>query len=141
MLKFFLDSSFIVELLKGNKIAKEINSLLIESEGILLFYNHIVLSEVIYQLHFKRNLRLSLIEEILNEFILLDLNQATKDLALRYMKKYNLKPNDAFILATCKHYSVPNLISLDSDFQVACKKEEIVLINSAEELKRILSLT
>jgi len=140
MLKFFLDSSFIVELLKGNKVAREINSLLIESEGILLFYNHIVLSEVIYQLHFKRNLRLALIEEILNEFILLDLNQATKDLALRYIREYNLKPNDALILATCKHYNLPNLISLDSDFQVACKKEEIALINFAEELRKILNL-
>ncbi len=120
MIKFFLDSSFIVELLKGNKIAKGINSFLIKSKGTLFFYNHIVLSELVYQLYFKRSFDLFLIEEILKNFDLLELNRPIKDLALDYIKKYNLKPNDALILATCKYYGIPYLISLDEDFCEAC---------------------
>ena len=54
------------------------------------------------------------------------------------MKHYNLKPNDAFILATCKYYNISYLISLDDDFQKPCEKEGITLINSAEKLKEIL---
>ena len=47
MVKFFLDSSFIVELLKNNRIAKGINNYLINARNILLVYNHVVLSELV----------------------------------------------------------------------------------------------
>jgi predicted nucleic acid-binding protein len=41
-------------------------------------------------------------------------------------------------LATCKHYGIRYLISIDTDFPEPCEKEGIVLINSAEKLKGIL---
>ena len=44
-------------------------------------------------------------------------------LAEKYIKKLKLKPNDALILATCKHYGIRYLISLDEDFKEPCKKE------------------
>ena len=138
MVKFFLDSSFIVELLKNNKIAKGINNYLINARNILLVYNHVVLSELVYQLYFKRKYNWQLIEEILKEFDLLELNKEIGSLSLECIYKYNLKPNDALILATCKHYGIKYLISLDEDFKKPCKEEGIVLIDSVEKLKEVL---
>jgi len=57
----------------------------------------------------------------------------------KYIKTYKLRPNDALILATCKHYGIPYLISLDEDFEESCKKEGITLINSSDSLKRVLT--
>ncbi len=45
------------------------------------------------------------------------------------VKKYNLKMHDAFILATCIIYKIPNLVSLDKHFIRPCKNEGINLIN------------
>ncbi len=56
-------------------------------------------------------------------------------LGLDFMKKYNLLPNDAFILATCKLQGVAVLASFDSDFKDACTQEGIILITKAAELK------
>jgi predicted nucleic acid-binding protein len=61
-----------------------------------------------------------------------------KNLAVSYYRKYKLKPNDALILATCKHYGIKYLISIDKDFPEPCEKEGIVLINSVEKLKEFL---
>lgn len=56
-------------------------------------------------------------------------------LGLDFMKKHNLLPNDAFILATCKLQGVAVLASFDSDFKDACIQEGIILITKASELK------
>jgi predicted nucleic acid-binding protein len=45
------------------------------------------------------------------------------------MKKYNLLPNDAQILATCKIYGIAILASYDSDFATACQEEGITLMS------------
>ncbi len=134
-MNFLLDSSFIIEILKNNPKARKINEILENFNELNLFYNHIVFSEVVYQLVFKRKLNIDLVAEILNSFILLDLNRSVKDYSLSFIKNYGLKPNDALILATCKHYKIENLISLDKDFEKACQKEGIILINSPEKLK------
>ena len=61
-------------------------------------------------------------------------------LVTKKKKKYNLKPNDALILATCKHYGIKYLISIDkNDFTIPCKKEGIILIDSVEKLKEVLN--
>ncbi len=44
------------------------------------------------------------------------------------MKKYNLLPNDAIILASCRENKIKVLASYDSDFKTVCKNENIVLI-------------
>lgn len=44
------------------------------------------------------------------------------------MKKYNLLPNDAIILATCKIHNITKLASHDSDFILHCKEEGIELL-------------
>jgi len=52
--------------------------------------------------------------------------------------KYGLLPNDSLILATCKYYGIQGLVSLDSDFEDACRSEGVLLINSAEKLKSLV---
>jgi predicted nucleic acid-binding protein len=44
------------------------------------------------------------------------------------MSKYNLLPNDAIILATCKIHNITKLASHDSDFILPCKAEGIELL-------------
>ena len=131
-MKVFLDSSFIIELLKNNPKAVEIGNELIKLQDISFYINSIVFSEVTYQLYFKRKIKLEVILQILQEFDSLDTSKVEK-LAANYIEKHNLRPNDALILATCKHYNIPYLVSLDEDFKEPCKKENITLINSIEE--------
>jgi len=44
------------------------------------------------------------------------------------MQQYNLLPNDAIILATCKIHNITQLASHDKDFEAACKAEGITLL-------------
>lgn len=44
------------------------------------------------------------------------------------MQKYNLLPNDAIILATCKIHHITKLASHDTDFIIPCKAEGIELL-------------
>lgn len=44
------------------------------------------------------------------------------------MQKYNLLPNDAIILATCKMHNITKLASHDTDFMIPCKAEGIELL-------------
>ncbi|HRG36773.1 MAG TPA: PIN domain-containing protein [Chitinophagales bacterium] len=48
------------------------------------------------------------------------------------MSKYNLLPNDALILATCKLNQINMIASFDSDFKTACEKEKIQYIDSVK---------
>ena len=50
------------------------------------------------------------------------------------MRKYNLLPNDALILASCKAQNIAVLGSHDSDFTAACAAEWIRLISKASDL-------
>ena len=46
------------------------------------------------------------------------------------MSKYNLLPNDAIILATCKLHGITQLASHDTDFIDPCKAEGIELLKN-----------
>ena len=135
----FIDSSVIVQGFKGEekalKILKELYNFI---HKIKLSINIIVFSETIYQLTYKRKFTLEEIILFLDKFKFLPTNEEVKNNALKYMEVYKLRPNDAIILATCKYYGIKYLISIDKDFPEPCKKEGIVLINSAEKLKEIL---
>ncbi len=145
-MKFFVDSNIIIETFKEhyNKVAFEILDILLSCifEGINVntYVNNIVESEVVFQLIFKGKslLNKKKLKAVLFTFKSLEIGENIRHLFWKYMENYNLKPNDALILATCKHYNIPYLISLDSDFKEPCKKEGIVLIDSVEKLKEIL---
>lgn len=52
----------------------------------------------------------------------------------RLMQRYNLLPNDGIILATCKHYGISHLATLDSDFKTPCQLEGISIIDTTEAI-------
>ncbi len=146
-MKAFIDSCILIETFKENGIEKanEIFEVILNAMFNLenvFFVNAIVYSEVIYKLITKRKVKKEIEEEFIFRlfeiFEWLDLPYSIKTKAIYCYKKYNLKPNDALILATCKYYGIKYLISIDTDFLIPCEKEEIVLINSAEKLKEVL---
>ncbi|WP_262508243.1 PIN domain-containing protein [Spirosoma fluviale] len=55
-------------------------------------------------------------------------------LYLHYMEQYNLLPNDALILATCKLNGIEKIASYDADFAPACLGEGIQLIRSVSDI-------
>ncbi len=123
----FLDSSVIIEFVKNNPRAiKIVDSF---SANDIFFINTIVISEVVYILQSKAKAELDDIISTLSAFEFLTINHEIIEKMYLFMQKYNLKPNDAFILATCKYYQIPNLVSLDSHFIEPCKAENINLVN------------
>jgi predicted nucleic acid-binding protein len=141
--RIFLDSSIFVEPLKGNKV--DFYRLLISNFENELYINDVVLSEYLYYiLAFnsdispktlqRKNQIGDIIEQkpelvrALNNFILLPSDQNFRKQVPVLMAKYNLLPNDAIILATCKLHGT-KLASHDSDFIIPCQSENIDLIN------------
>lgn len=55
-------------------------------------------------------------------------------LYLQYMEQYNLLPNDALILATCKLGGITQLASYDADFAPDCLGENIRLVQQISDL-------
>jgi len=72
--------------------------------------------------------------DFLLNFEYLPISQEAIFLGLDLMKKYNLLPNDAQIISTCKINQISMLASLDTDFTEICKKEDIELISSVEQI-------
>ncbi|NPB06212.1 MAG: PIN domain-containing protein [Aquificae bacterium] len=138
-MRFFIDSSIIIEGLKNNDRAVSLLQQIKELDKKELAINEVVWSEVVYQLVIKRKLDPYSTFGFLRNFDFLFVNREVLSYAERFVDKHNLKPNDALILATCKHYKVSYLLSLDEDFKEPCEKEGITLIDSAEKLKRALS--
>ena len=147
----FIDSSVLIEHLKGNPNARDLLQELIIKDG-ENFINDIVISEVIFiylktvsgksvlTLKKKPELVKSMDKtpcyQLLELFKPLEVNEFVYRISRDLIDRYGLLPNDAFILATCKFYGIKYLISFDNDFKNACKKEGIVLIDSLEKLRK-----
>jgi len=160
-LKLMIDSSILIEALKGKINAKSILEFLVANkDSIVLFINPFVKNEVVFiliiylselsprTLKKKKNktkeiMKNEIKKKVLNFldrfFIELSFNQEQSNITYELCEKYGLLPTDASILATCKHYGIKYLVSLDKDFEEPCKKESIVLIDSIEKLKKILN--
>ncbi len=138
---FFIDSNIIIEAFKrqGLQDARDIWICILRNYTKHNFYiNVIIKNEVVFHLYTKRKLvEIEELKEFLNTFSSLEINKKVEGLMFSFIEKYDLKPNDALILATCKYYGITYLISLDSDFTEPCKKEGIVLISSDEKLKEM----
>jgi len=137
-----LDSSLLVEYSKNNKTKLLVE--LISDINTECFINETVISEYLYhflgfnggrspratqsagQIHlvFETSFDYSFI----NRFSFLPNTDALFSLVPALMQHYNLLPNDAIILATCKTHNITHLASHDSDFEHACKGEGIVLL-------------
>jgi predicted nucleic acid-binding protein len=148
-MKIFIDSSVLVEYIKGNK-TDFLEQLIASNHE--LFTNPIVYSEFMFYylavigekspLSIKENKQIRAIIEKYNpidlflNFQLLPVNIEITVLSYKYMQKYNLLPNDALILATAKLSGIEYLASFDvTDFGIPCKKEKVKLIESILELQ------
>ncbi|HUU79319.1 MAG TPA: type II toxin-antitoxin system VapC family toxin [candidate division Zixibacteria bacterium] len=145
-IKVFIDSNIILNHLKGT-----IDLALLRATH-NLYTNSIVLSEVLYvylkaltglksyQLKTKpkeitrRKKELKELFLFFEAFIVLDMTEETNKIALDMVIQNGLLPNDALILATCKLNGITHLLSFDDDFKNPCKKENIELSSSIDEL-------
>ena len=143
-MKIFVDSSVLIEF-ENDRRQELLDSLRTSNND--LFINSIVVSEYLYRLLgiLAEKSPMSVAEsgkigEILNKhetklllsrFEYLNISKVAMLQSIDFMKNYNLLPNDALILATCKLENIAVLASFDSDFTKACKKEGIRLISKA----------
>ncbi|QKZ15538.1 type II toxin-antitoxin system VapC family toxin [Spirosoma sp. KUDC1026] len=146
--KIFLDSSILVEKTKGTK--PDLFDFLFAYRSQDLCINQTVLSEYTFYLliieggkapvTLKRDAAISSIirdhnpVNWLKSITYLELDNSIITEYLRLMQRYNLLPNDALILATCKLHGVTYLASYDNDFGPACAGEEIKLIQQIDDL-------
>ncbi|MDK2915084.1 MAG: hypothetical protein PWQ79_1999 [Thermococcaceae archaeon] len=140
MRRYLVDSSVVLEALRGNPQAKE----LLESlEDNPKFINPIIFSEVLFvflkqitgksYLTLRNNVREIKAHEdkieklyrfLRDNFVELPITEEISDMAFGFLKKYGLLPNDAIILATAKFYEL-SLVSMDSDFKRASTGEGV----------------
>jgi len=148
--RIFIDSSIFIENFKGNFTARKILEISVDKFDV--YINSIVFSEVLFKLMVlkskksaltikSQNLISSLIielkdySELLLLFNILEENKEVLNNSLIFMERYNLLTNDAIILATCKHYKISKIASLDKDFENVAVNENIQLIKSVSDLK------
>ncbi len=140
--RIFVDSSVFVEAIKGNKTNFYNN--LISTVSNEYFINEVVLSEylfyalAVYGGSSPRTLKergaipvlinTDFRKPVLKYFSLLNSDVSFFTTVPDLMVKYNLLPNDAIILATCKLHAITKLASHDRDFIIPCKAEGIELL-------------
>lgn len=119
-MKIFVDTSIFVEYLKGNNTEFYEELLIAKYEG--LYVNQVVFSEFLFYFIALQTNKSPLSAKMANEvsasfehlnpvdmlpgIIHLGHNAEIAETALEFMKRYNLLPNDALILATCKHHKI-----------------------------------
>jgi predicted nucleic acid-binding protein len=139
----FLDSSVLIEGLKGNPSAVSLFEELLNSNFVPVI-NDIVFSEFIFHyIALKTGVspftikkrgeigNVILTEEpkdFLDQFHVLPTDDEVLEVSYGLMRKHNLLPNDAIILATCLVFEVRNLGTLDSDLKQAGEKEGLNLL-------------
>jgi len=146
-MKIFVDSSVLIEF--ANERRPELLDALLDSSH-ELYINNIVVSEFVYKLlgiiagkspmsvceseQIQETLEMYDAVAFLSSFSYLTISKAAMLKSIDYMKNYNLLPNDAMILASCKLENIAILASYDSDFREACQNEGIKLISKVEDL-------
>jgi predicted nucleic acid-binding protein len=137
-----IDSSLLIEYIKGDKI--QLLSDLLGDDGNECCINETVISEYLFHLlkvtsnispqsvqssnRIKEGLDQSGTYGLLQRFSFLSTKEDMIFLVPQYMKEYNLLPNDAIILATCKMHSITRLASHDTDFNISCEEGIELLI-------------
>ncbi|MCY7421983.1 MAG: PIN domain-containing protein [Chitinophagaceae bacterium] len=138
----FIDTSVLIENVKGNK--KGFLLSLLQGKTLSCFINETVVSEFMF--HFLKlngnaspqssqsSGKIPLIIKLSDDYHLIRLfhflpsDGSLTTLVPSLMATYNLLPNDAIILATCKIHGITKLASHDGDFTIPCQKEGIELL-------------
>ena len=145
--RVLIDSNVFIEYMKGNPEALETLSSLLSGDC-ELFINAIVYSEVVFlfvsritglsALSLKKKpqvVRDSGVDKVvafLGQFKVAEINDVVLETASEIIKRYGLLPNDAIILATAKVYGM-TLATLDSDFEIPAKSENVELYSSRHQ--------
>lgn len=138
----FIDSSILIEFNKGNKV--KLFATQMANDIFKCYINETVVSEFLF--HFlahngdkspqtihssnkiKQVFETSRQYKLLSTCYFLPTDRQLVTVVPAMMSKYNLLPNDAIILATCKIHGITKLASHDSDFVTPCKEEGIELL-------------
>ena len=149
MRSFIVDSTVLVEHLKGNPEATELLEALIEgdAEG---YINETVASEVIFvylKLKTGRSFRTlkkkpdlvkavqkGPVYELLSLFKFLDTNEFVFNISRRLIDEYGLLPNDAMIAGAALFYKLDGIMTLDNDFSELGEGEGLRIVSSKEQL-------
>lgn len=140
--KVFLDSSVLIEAIKGSQT--QLLEKLMSDESYECCINSIVVSEFMFHflavnasvapLTLKMQKQIpSVIQsntgwQILNHYNFIDSDARIVSLTPQIMQKYNLLSNDAIIIATCKISEIKFIASLDSELKDVCLSEGITFI-------------
>ncbi len=141
-----IDSSLLIEYIKGRKSKLLLN--LMNDEEHECFINETIASEYLFywlginggksplSVQSSRAIRDLITNnqsfQLLESFSFCSNNAQIYSLVPQFMSAYNLLPNDAIILATCKIHSITKLASHDTDFILPCKKEGIEFLTETE---------
>jgi len=147
-MKIFVDSGIFVEYVKGRRV--DFFEYLINKD-VELFINQVVLSEFLFHfigtignkspLTIKESGKIAECFKVHNPIDMLPgvevLNHTSEisNFTIEFIKQFNLLPNDALILATCKFHNLKYLASFDSDFEVPCKTLGIRIFKVETDLK------
>ncbi len=150
--KIFLDSSILIEFEKQSE--KSSLFVLLQNSDFELYINAIVASEYLYKLigiiaqkspmavcesnKIKEIIEQQDIESFLSIFSYLEITEESILFSVDLMKKHNLLPNDAMILATCLLQNIKVLASHDTDFALACQNESILLLKNDIDFNNFL---
>ncbi len=146
LIKFFVDSCIFIESFKkeGIKEAKELYKIIFKDFENNYFINEVIIDEVFfYFINNKQKFHFISLKDFSKIFEFFEVKTFVLKVLeswIDMIEKYSLKTHDALILATCKHYDIKYLISIDTDFIKPCEKEGIILINSAEKLQKVLNI-
>ncbi len=141
-----IDSSLLVEYVKKTRMS--LLNRLINDSSATCYINETVVSEFLFY-HLKVNSTASprsaksskRIKSIIDStsdynllylFHFLSTDKKIYVLAPQFMSQYNLLPNNAIILATCKIHGITKLASHDADFIIPCQQEGIELVTEIE---------
>jgi uncharacterized protein len=153
--RLFLDSSILVEYVKGNKT--DLLDYLLNDAGVSLFISQIVISEFYFHalaaygskspLSLKMSGGIGTImhdnqpQQFLQLFNFLSDDATFVETTAHLMEKHNLLPNDALIIANCQHHNVTHIASYDiNDMTPVCKSENMVLISTVQDFKTAFSV-
>ena len=142
----FIDSSILIECNKGNKVKLFVT--LMANDIYRCYISETVVSEFLFHflahngnkspqsIHSSRKIAEVFSEskqfKLINTCSFLPTDKQIFTMVPMYMAKYNLLPNDAIILATCKLHGITQLASHDSDFIIPCQAEGIELLREEE---------